>query len=199
MQGIKHETFSSSLNSQTNNLCLYGLPNYCSRSACLHSAELHRNLADTQDRGYLDVIDFTIGMYLIQGVMGCSISFIPTTLPPGLYQQAAGVTSPAVSVQPHSNIPSGSFSPVRSSFVPGFNPTTPKHAPALPARPSGIFPHQPNGLSASDWDVTPTEKASADRFFETLDTLNRGYIEGDAAVPFMLKSQLSGEVLAQIW
>ena len=150
-------------------------------------------------------------MYLIQGVMGGSISFIPTTLPPGLYQQAAGITSPTASVPPQTNSPGVSFSPVRSSFVPpttarqslqlpqatGFNAATPKAAPALPARPSGNFQPQANGLS--DWDVTPTEKVSADRFFETLDTLKRGYIEGEAAVPFMLKSQLPGEVLAQIW
>jgi epidermal growth factor receptor substrate 15 len=184
------------------------------RSPDLRSAGFCRNLADTQDRGYLDVIDFTIGMYLIQGVMGGSISFIPTTLPPGLYQQAAGITSPTASVQRPSS-PGVSFSPVRSSFVPPsmtmarqtlqppqaseFNAATPKIAPALPARPSSNFQQQANGVSASDWDVTPTEKASADRFFETLDTLKRGYIEGEAAVPFMLKSQLPGEVLAQIW
>lgn len=146
--------------------------------------------------------------------MSGSISFIPTALPPGLYQQAAGVTSSATSIQSHTTGTSGSFSPVRSSFVPpstsaaanqslllsqstGFN--VPKVAPALPARPSTIFQSQPNGDSASDWDVTPTEKASTDRFFDTLDTLMRGYIEGDAAVPFMLKSRLPGDVLAQIW
>jgi epidermal growth factor receptor substrate 15 len=216
MQGTKHEISSSSLNSRTNNLCLYGLSVNDSRSPNLQSVEFCRNLADTQDRGYLDVIDFTIGMYLIQGVMGGSILFIPTTLPPGLYQQAAGITSPTTSVQSQTSSPGVSFSPVRSSFVPQltstagrqslqppqkseFTAATPRVAPALPARPSGNFQPQANGFTASDWDVTSTEKASADRFFEALDTLKRGFIEGEAAVPFMLKSQLPGEVLAQIW
>jgi epidermal growth factor receptor substrate 15 len=48
--------------------------------------------------------------------------------------------------------------------------------------------------------VTPSEKAEADTIFSgQLDTQNVGYIEGEVAVPFMLKSQLPGEVLAQIW
>ncbi|KAF9069265.1 hypothetical protein BDP27DRAFT_1447851 [Rhodocollybia butyracea] len=50
------------------------------------------NLADTQDRGALDSTDFAIGMYFIQGVMSNQIPIIPTSLPPGLYQQASGGT-----------------------------------------------------------------------------------------------------------
>ena len=170
---------------------------------------LCRNLADTQDRGYLDAVDFSIGMYFIQGVMSNAISFIPTTLPPGLYHQAGGVTSTS-SVQSHGTGTSGTFSPIRNSFGPQITGQTvlqvqttgyssplfasPPPAPALPAR------RQTNGATQPvDWDVTPSEKASADRFFDSLDTQNKGYIEGDVAVPFMLKSQLPGEVLAQVW
>ncbi|KAF9532422.1 hypothetical protein CPB83DRAFT_807813 [Crepidotus variabilis] len=164
------------------------------------------NLADTQDRGALDVADFTIGMYFIQGVMSGAISFVPNTLPPGLYQQAGGISN-APSVHSHNTGASGSFSPVRSGFVSAqltgqspmlqaHNTGTPFTAPALPARP-GAFSHT-NG-HPHDWDVTQEEKSSADRFFDTLDTQKRGYIEGDIAVPFMLKSQLPGEVLAQVW
>jgi len=166
---------------------------------------LCRNLADTQDRGYLDAVDFTVGMYFIQGVMSNAISFIPTTLPPGLYKQAGGVTSTSP-VQSHGTGTSGSFSPVRNSFGPQITgqtilqvQTTGYSSPlstasALPAR------RQTNGATQSaDWDVTPAEKASADLFFDSLDTQNKGHIEGDVAVPFMLKSQLPGEVLAQVW
>ncbi len=39
-----------------------------------------------------------------------------------------------------------------------------------------------------EWDVTAEEKANSDRFFKSLDTTTRGYIEGDVAVPFMLQS-----------
>ncbi|KAH8102894.1 EF-hand [Cristinia sonorae] len=50
-----------------------------------------------------------------------------------------------------------------------------------------------------NWDVTPAEKASSDRFFDMLDPWKHGYIEGEAAVPFMSKSKLPESVLADIW
>ena len=49
------------------------------------------------------------------------------------------------------------------------------------------------------WDVTPAEKANADKFFDTLDTHKLGYIEGDVAVPFMIDSKLPEDDLALIW
>ncbi|KAF4615333.1 hypothetical protein D9613_002841 [Agrocybe pediades] len=159
------------------------------------------NLADTQDRGALDATDFAIGMYFIQGVMTGKISFIPTSLPPGLYQQAGGGS--ADSIRPQMTGTSGSFSPVTSAFLPqhtgqasSLQPdyTGSFKPPTLPARPSALG----NGSSV-EWDVTPAEKISSDRHFDSLDTQKKNYIEGEVAVPFMLKSQLPGEVLAQIW
>ena len=61
------------------------------------------------------------------------------------------------------------------------------------------FPFAQPQTASAHWDVTPTEKASADRFFDTLDSRKRGYIEGDVAVPFMLQSKLSEDILAHIW
>lgn len=52
---------------------------------------------------------------------------------------------------------------------------------------------------APKWDVTPEEKTRFDEFFTGLDTHRRGVIEAEVAVPFMLRSQLSQEVLAPIW
>ncbi|KDR81377.1 hypothetical protein GALMADRAFT_239245 [Galerina marginata CBS 339.88] len=165
------------------------------------------NLADTQDRGVLDSTDFAIGMYFIQGVMTGKISFIPTALPPGLLQQAGGPGN-SPSVRSHVTGTSGSFSPVSSTFgaqhtgqsqmlQPDYTGLSSSFiSPNLPARPNPVS--HGNGR-ALDWDVTPAEKSSADNFFETLDVQRRGYIEGDVAVPFMLKSQLPGEVLAQVW
>lgn len=136
------------------------------------------------------------------------ITFIPTSLPPGLYQQAGGASAPgSVAMHMTGNSVSGSFSPINSAFNPqqtgqsvsALQPNytgQPFKAPALPVRPSGAAPS--NG-HPHDWDVTVTEKASSDRFFDTLDTQKNGYIEGEVAVPFMLKSNLPGEVLAQVW
>ncbi|KAG6812761.1 hypothetical protein H0H92_000676 [Tricholoma furcatifolium] len=182
------------------------------------------NLADTQDRGALDATDFTIGMYFIQALMSGQLTFVPTSLPPGFYQQAGG--SPASnqgSIRSHMTGNSGSFSPLSGVFPPtrgniqpqytgqsqllqpnhtGFSSTS-ANAPALPARPtppvavSSPFLPQRNG--ALQWDVTPDDKAAADKYFDELDTAHRGFIEGDVAVPFLLKSNLGGDVLARVW
>ncbi|KAG6878787.1 hypothetical protein C0993_008086 [Termitomyces sp. T159_Od127] len=175
------------------------------------------SLADTQDRGALDSTDFAIAMYFIQALMSGQLAFLPTVLPPGLYQQAGGMSNQG-SVRSHMTGNSGSFSPLsgvfsqtRSTIQPqytgqsqllqpnhtGFS-ATPK-PPALPARPNpSTFSPQRNG-QMPQWDITPEDKASSDKFFDELDTTRSGYIEGDVAVPFMLKSKLPGEELARVW
>lgn len=173
------------------------------------------NLADTKDRGSLDVTDFAIGMYFIQGLMASKISFIPTSLPPGLYQQASGA------VASHMTGGSGSFSPsagstfnIQPQYTGQMGAMKPNHtgmssmsgqarSPALPPRPAA--PSIARALSppaqhaAPAWDVTPAEKAASDQWFEGLDKDRRGFIEGSVAVPFMVQSGLPGEVLASIW
>lgn len=54
-----------------------------------------RHLADTKSRGYLDVVDFTIAMHLIQKAMDGTLTNIPETLPPGFYEQAGGTSTAA--------------------------------------------------------------------------------------------------------
>ncbi|KAG2366795.1 hypothetical protein BDR07DRAFT_1449158 [Suillus spraguei] len=158
-------------------------------------------LCDTQDRGALDITDFTIAMYLIQASMAGQLSFIPTSISPSLYEQAGGVSV-------HTTGGSANFS------TPGF-PPVPRHnavqpqltgqaspVPPLPNRrlaPSRLAPTVPPFPGVAQWDVTAAEKASADRLFDTLDSQHRGYIEGDVAVPFMLLSKLPEDVLAQVW
>lgn len=155
-------------------------------------------------------------MYFIHGLMSKTISFIPTSLPPGIVQQAGG------GVASHLSGNSGSFSPVQSTFSIQSHSTgqrsqilQPNHtgmssasghsrpAPALPARPSAVgSPFRPPPAApapAPAWDVTPSDKAKFDAWFDRLDTQKHGYIEGDIAVPFMLQSQLPGEVLATVW
>lgn len=161
-------------------------------------------------------------MYFIQGLMTKQISFIPTSLPPGLLQQAAGAAGGS-SVRSHPTGTSGSFSPVGGAFAPnrsqihpqwtgsgqvlqsdhtGFS--SPSRVPAVPARPApASVLRSPFGTQANSqpvqWDITPEEKAASDNFFDDLDPQRRGFIEGDIAVPFMLESRLEGEDLAQVW
>ncbi|KAJ7074344.1 hypothetical protein C8F01DRAFT_1100205 [Mycena amicta] len=177
------------------------------------------NLADTQDRGKLDSTDFAIGMYLIQAAMTGHISSIPNSLPPGFYQQVAQSAL-------HSQTTGGAYSPLASSFsqrstlqpqytgasqhilqpqTTGPWSSKPPVPPHLPARPTvsapgaSIIGTGAFGQVQPHWDITPTEKATSDRWFDSLDTQKRGYIQDDVAVPFMLESKLSGEDLAQIW
>lgn len=165
----------------------------------------HRTLCDTHDRGALDVTDFTIAMYLIQASMSDQLSSIPTSLPPGLYEQAGAVSA-------HGTGGSMNFSPgfpqvPRQTAVQPQSTGQASPAPPLPNRPHGpsrfapTIPPFPGVVpqTTGQWDVTPAEKASADRFFDTLDAQRRGYIEGTVAVPFMLQSKLPEDVLAQVW
>ncbi|KAH9048516.1 hypothetical protein EDB84DRAFT_1456393 [Lactarius hengduanensis] len=164
------------------------------------------NLSDTHNRGTLDVADFTASM-------SGQLSFIPTTLPPGLYEMASG--SPGSAVASHTTGNSGSFSPgkplqpqysgqpLQQQFTgPALQqhqtgPTKlPRNAPA-PA--PGPFAAASAAQTQPAWDVTPVEKANADKFFDTLDVQKRGYIEGDVAVPFMIDSKLPEDDLALIW
>ncbi|TFK67886.1 hypothetical protein BDN72DRAFT_888746 [Pluteus cervinus] len=172
-------------------------------------------LADTQDRGSLDVVDFTIGMYCIQGIMKGQISSVPSVLPPGLYQQAGGNFLPTQITGG-----SGSFSPVASSFVQSRPSVQPQYtgqnslqqhltgassqlrAPQLPARPTpsaAASPFSSGNGHVIQWDVTPTEKVTADSWFAGLDHLNQGFIGGEVAVEFMRQSKLPDEILAKIW
>ena len=49
------------------------------------------------------------------------------------------------------------------------------------------------------WDLPASDRASSDKFFDTLDPWKQGYVEGDAAVAFLSKSKLGPEILAKIW
>lgn len=167
------------------------------------------NLADTQKRGSLDLPDFIIGMYFIQSAMANSSLQLPTTLPPGLYEQASGGRPAPISplAQQHSGPTS---SPVRAQYTGGvMQPQlTGQSASGTPPRapPSRQFSAQPAfvprsafGAAAAPWDVTAQAKATSDGFFAQLDPQNRGFVEGDVAVPFMVQSQLDEGTLASIW
>ncbi|KAF9225784.1 EF-hand [Gyrodon lividus] len=168
-------------------------------------------LADTRDRCAFDSTDFTIAMYFIQAAMSGQLSSIPTSLPPGLYQQAGGgdVVHGTNSASAHLGSPGTSSFPaaVRQLPVQTNHTGQPSTAPALPSRRPGLAGQITETLPSPDvapqetgqWDITPVGKARADRFFDILDSQKRGYIEGNVAVPFMLQSRLPKEALAQVW
>jgi epidermal growth factor receptor substrate 15 len=87
--------------------------------------------------------------------------------------------------------------------------------PAIPARPSTVvvappaipgpspFPFARPPAHAQPavvpWDIQPAEKATYDGFFKGIDQQGLGYVEGAAAVPFMLLSNLPDAMLAKVW
>lgn len=191
-----------------------------------------RNLADTQNRGSLDLPDFIIGMFLIQSCMSNPSLQLPSILPPGTYEQASGGRPPQSSGAPSPigrQNTGGAPSPVRPQYtgaVPSSGILQPQRTgQSLTGQPAASTPPRtasrtvstspaasgfaPTGSTVSgvnrgmpaqaQWDVTLEAKATSDRFFAQLDTQNRGVIEGDVAVPFMLQSQLDEGVLASIW
>lgn len=180
---------------------------------------IYRNLADTQQRGSLDLPDFIIGMFLIQTCMANPNVQLPATLPPGMYEQASGGRAPPnAPSSPLARQNTGPQSPVRPQYTGGtIQPqrTGQGQAQSSPAR-QGSMSSMPSGQVGSgftpsnmgsafsqrtgqQWDVTSEAKATSDRFFAQLDQQNRGTIEGDVAVPFMLQSQLDEGTLATIW
>ena len=173
-----------------------------------------RNLADTQNRGSLDAIDFCVAMYLIQATMSGQLSFVPTSLPPGLYDQASGkfdsvishTTGSSSQLSPSTNrFPTG---PLQPQYTGGLQPQLtgrgpPPSVPPRPAATPGMSTFNqttPFGAPPDpQWDVTPADKANSDRFFNDLDITKKNFIEAEAAVPFMMQSNLPEDVLAQIW
>lgn len=131
-------------------------------------------------------------MYLIQSCMANPSLSLPTTLPSGTYEQASG-GRPSVAT-PMS--PQRTGSSLRPQTTGPTSPINPQRTGGSP-RPSGSFPV--SASSPQRWDVTPESKATSDQFFTQLDTQNKGVIEGDVAVPFMLQSQLDEGALATIW
>ncbi|KAG8831584.1 hypothetical protein FRC17_002900 [Serendipita sp. 399] len=187
------------------------------------------SLVDVDNRGSLDPTQFVLAMYFIQGSMSNppTIPVLPPSIPPFLWDQAGGRPPSVHSHTTGESLPSpatSGFKPFTPQFTGGSMaplqlqpqqtgpPIAPQHTGSrvYPSRPSNFsitpqltgspFPlSRPPAVVQIPWDITADEKAKSDGFFETLDASRSGYIEGSTAVPFMLLSQLSEDVLARIW
>ncbi|KAL9066259.1 MAG: hypothetical protein Q9157_007209 [Trypethelium eluteriae] len=139
------------------------------------------NLADTEQRGALNVTDFIIAMHLLASYKSGAMRALPQFLPPGLYEAASRRT-------PTTAIPR-QFS--------GTNSAQRGQSPVL-RPPFGASP-QATQQPKSDWLVNQEEKSKYDSFFAKLDTERKGYITGEQAVRFFSDSALPEEILASIW
>lgn len=175
------------------------------------------NLADTQQRGSLDLPDFVLAMYFIQHTMAGTFKVLPPVLPAGLYEQASGgrprppvlPTSPVTRQMTGGGMAAGSPTPslmARQMTGSGVGAIQPQRTgQSYTSAPQTIPQRQFSGSAYASsgqgqaWDIKAEEKQAADSFFDGLDTARRGFIEGDVAVPFMLQSGLPEGTLAQIW
>jgi epidermal growth factor receptor substrate 15 len=190
---------------------MVGIFNYFSINK---SNVLGRDLADTQNRGSLDSTDFVIGMHLITASVSGQFSCTSTSLPPGLYEQVSDGIIVSRGMDDSGPFSSRS-SPIRAApqntgpcalqaqtnGLKGPSPILPSTKPTAPVQAPNAFSNVANPFSTDQpaWDITATEKASADMLFDTLDSLKENHIEGDVAAPVMLQSGLPVDTLARVW
>ncbi|PVH82910.1 hypothetical protein DL98DRAFT_126524 [Cadophora sp. DSE1049] len=150
------------------------------------------NLADTEQKGSLQVTEFVIAMHLLASFKAGALRALPNLLPAGLYEAAAR--------RPPSRQSSGagamSAIPRQFSGAGAARTGSPLSRPAYTAPPQQ-FPQ--NSGPVGEWAITPSDKQKFDGIYNNLDRANKGYITGDEAVPFFSESKLPEEVLAQIW
>lgn len=161
-----------------------------------------RNLADTQHRGSLDLSDFTVAMYLIQGLMTGQLATVPASLPPQLYEDAARHTRTPSPSPRHRTVSSPNTPalprypppppPSHPSLIP---PPQPQLIPPITASPfSGAPPprHPSRGPSQPSprLEVTPSIRVQAEHIFSSLDSRNRGRVKTDAVHTYMCQSGL---------
>lgn len=160
------------------------------------------NLADTKQRGALDLTDFIIGMHYIQGTMNGNITTLPTTLPPAVLEAALGDTAPMTPLQPQRT----GIDPIAAAMAPAIPSAAPMAPPSatssatpslsdvrVPSRQASLQTPIPTG------GIQPAERAKYDGFFDSLDTERVGHVDGNVVVPFFLQSGLDDATLAHVW
>lgn len=156
------------------------------------------NLADTEQRGMLNVTEFIIAMHLLASYKIGALRALPQTLPPGLYEAAARRGAPP---RPVSGSRPASEAPSMSAVPRQFSGAVPQRTSSPLARGPYGSPTQPAGsqLMPGGWTITPQEKARFDGIFSKVDTENRGSVTGEQAVGFFSNSRLPEDDLALIW
>ncbi|EEP79238.1 conserved hypothetical protein [Uncinocarpus reesii 1704] len=151
------------------------------------------NLADTKQRGALDITEFTIAMHLLTAFKMGTMRAVPPSLPPGLYDAASrrGNVRASIGSRSSSDVPPVPAIPKQ------FSGPTPQRTQS-PLNRSHMGPVSTHG-TGTEWLITPQEKGHFDSIFNTIDKRRVGYLSGDDAVGFFANAQLPEETLAQIW
>ncbi|KAI0713264.1 hypothetical protein C8Q76DRAFT_621024 [Earliella scabrosa] len=151
-------------------------------------------LADFRRRGFLDVADFTIAMYLIQALMTGKLTSVPKSLPHKLYEEAAQ----------HTPTPNSSDSSLHLPSAPPMHPSRVASSQSPFAGPPPRHPSRTSDRAASRppsprWDVSPATKVQANHIFSTLDPRGKGRVKGEAVRTYIHQSGLSPNAAGRIW
>lgn len=137
-----------------------------------------RALADVRQAGSLNQTEFVIAMHYIAKLMDGTIQALPAHLPSAVYTAANGGIPQQVSP-----VMTGSPAPPRAQAIDSL----------------GSLAFSAGGKEQRAWDVTAQEKAQFDAFFDKIDGLRTGYVQGGEAVEFFKNSRLPERDLAHIW
>ncbi|SZF04976.1 unnamed protein product [Blumeria hordei] len=149
------------------------------------------SLADSEQKGALQVTEFVIAMHLLASCKTGNLRSLPSALPYGLYEDAAQ----GIFGRPISGATGISNASRQSVTRLG---QTPSKLDIKSFETSPRIPTQNTG-SSNDWIISLSDQAKFNAIYNTLDKSNRGFITGEEAVPFFSESKLPEEALAQIW
>mgnify|MGYP002623455151 CR=1 FL=1 len=153
-------------------------------------------LVDSEQRGALVQTEFIIAMHLLTSMKTGALRGLPNILPAALYEAATRRPSIGASI-PRQQSPTTATPPI--SAIPR---QLSGQAPLQQMRtgsPLGRPPTMSAQSTGGDWLITPADKARFDQLFDELDKGRKGFISGEEAVPFFSQSNLSEDILAQIW
>ncbi|KAK4699907.1 hypothetical protein P7C70_g6347, partial [Phenoliferia sp. Uapishka_3] len=134
--------------------------------------------------------------------MNGSLPTLPTVLNPTLY---ASALSPNLNLNPSASSPLPTPSRLASSASnPPGSPLRQSSMASIQAQNTGYSAFRNTSAPVAapaqiPWEITASEKADSDKFFDEVDTGRRGAIEGEAAVGFFSQSGLPIEQLAKVW
>jgi epidermal growth factor receptor substrate 15 len=145
-------------------------------------------LSDTEQRGALVLTEFVIAMHLLTSMKTGVLRVLPNVLPSALYE-AATMRGPVAPRQSPTNTGMSAI-PRQLSGTAQPRTSSPLGRPPMAMQPT---------LTGGDWAVSPADKSRFDVIYTDLDKGNKGFITGEEAVPFLSKSELPEDTLAQIW
>ncbi|KAG4302442.1 hypothetical protein PCK1_001278 [Pneumocystis canis] len=150
------------------------------------------NLVDVQQRGALNITEFTVAMHLIHSLINGSLKTLPSILPPGIFNMAAGKV--------HDNNSSYRRVTDNSNLKdPSNNSSQKYHKYQHTHNQSDVFSQFNTNLSRN-WDIIkPEEKSQYIDLFNSINKANEDYVVGNEVVSFFLSSKLPEETLAHIW